>query len=80
MLITVHTLYRFYSQPKNTHNSSMYPYPNLTNISPSDGGDESSDTRVEGNMREMATPAPDPPDKLPVHQTHGGGVRSLLPW
>ena len=41
--------------------------PGQCNISPSDGGDESSDARVDGNMREAATPGPEP-----VHQTHGG--------
>ena len=37
------------------------------NISPSDGGDESSDACVDGNMREAATPVPES-----VHQTHAG--------
>ena len=41
--------------------------PDRCNISPSDGGDESSDACVDGNMREAATPGPEP-----VHQTHGG--------
>ena len=83
----LHTLHCFTRQvwwvlsiiPQRSIKSTESP-PGWCNISPSDGADESSDARVEGNMREMATPAPDPPDKLPVHQTHGGGVSSLLPW